>query len=67
MGDDMVEEDFQSHGTGQGKLKTSKICPPKLHRMTVHTCVIISYACSRPLCKNCQYFMPKCEILSKKY
>lgn len=58
LDDDMVEEDVQSHETSQGKRKACRICPPKLHRMTVYTCVgccdPVCLQCSRPLCKNCQ-------------
>ncbi|CAK1552928.1 unnamed protein product [Leptosia nina] len=58
LGEDMVEEDIQSPETSQGKRRACSICPPKLHRMTVHTCVAccnpICLQCSRPLCKNCQ-------------
>lgn len=58
LADDMVEEDVQSPETSQGKRRACSICPPKLHRMTVYTCVgccnPVCLQCSRPLCKNCQ-------------
>lgn len=58
LGDDMVEEDVQSHETSQGKRKACRICPPKLHRMTVYTCVgccdPVCLQCSRSLGKNCE-------------
>nr|XP_049692159.1 piggyBac transposable element-derived protein 4-like [Helicoverpa armigera]XP_049696923.1 piggyBac transposable element-derived protein 4-like [Helicoverpa armigera]XP_049708119.1 piggyBac transposable element-derived protein 4-like [Helicoverpa armigera] len=58
LAEDMVEEDIQSPETSQGKRRACSICPPKLHRMTVYTCVgccnPVCLQCSRPLCKNCQ-------------
>lgn len=53
------EEDIQSPETSHGKRRSCSICPSKLHRMTVYTCVgCCNPICSRPLCKNCQQFMP---------
>lgn len=60
LGDDMVEgvQNQQNPATSQGKRRACSICPPKLHRMTVYTCVgccnPVCLQCSRPLCKNCQ-------------
>lgn len=58
LGEDMVEEDEQGHHSVQGKRRACKICPSKLHRMTVYTSVgcnnPVCLQCSNPLCKNCQ-------------
>ncbi|CAG9568360.1 unnamed protein product [Danaus chrysippus] len=58
LADDVVEEDVQSPETSKGKRKACSICPPKLHRMTVFTCVgccnPVCLQYSRPLWKNCQ-------------
>ncbi|CAH2101349.1 unnamed protein product [Euphydryas editha] len=48
LGDDMVEDvqNRQNPTTSQSKRRACSVCPPKLHRMTVYTCV----GCCNPVC-----------------